>query len=139
MTYGPKIEPVKKLECRRTTRIYNEDNPFEVGDFALIHGWAGKPYRTPWNWRLPKMSIVKVIDMLAFEHVAGFWQHPITGIPFSTQSVAMEYYPWQHPIMEELARLDGIEPATGIEYLDVLEKFHGRFTEKPTQFQVIEW
>ena len=139
MTYAPKIEAVKNSECRRTTRIYNEDNPFELGDFVLIHGWAGKPYRTPWNWRLPKMPILEPIDMLASEFSAAFRQHPITGLPYSNESCPINHYFWQDPIMDEAARLDGIVPATGIQYQHVLEKFHGKFTDEPVRFQVIRW
>lgn len=139
MTYQPKIEGVRNGTIRRTTRIYNEDNPFEVGDFALIHGWSGRPYRSPWSWRLPKMPILEPIDMIAFGFQAGFWQHPLTGNPYSSQSLAINYYPWQHPIMDEAARLDGIVPATGLEYQNVLERYHGKFTDEPVRFQVIRW
>lgn len=139
MTYGPKIEAVKRLECRQTTRVFNKDNPFKVDDYALIHGWVGLPYRTPWSWRLPKMPIIKAIDMYAFKNTVGFWQHPLTGLPYSDQSCEINYYSWQDPIINELSRLDGIVPATGLEYQHALEKFHGEFTDEPVKMQVIRW
>ena len=139
MTYQPKIEGVRRLEVRRTTRIYNEANPFEMGDFALIHGWSGKPYRSPWNWRMPKMPILEPIDMFATASSAAFWQNPLTGKPLSDESCLINRYFWQDPIMDEVARLDGIAPATGIEYQNVLERYHGKFTDKPVRFQVVRW
>ena len=139
MTYPPKIEAVRRLECRRTTRLFNPENPFEEGDSVLIHGWAGKPYRSPWNWRLPKMPILPPIYLLAMEHTIGCWQNPITGTPLSRESVNISYVPWQDPLVDELARLDGIDPPTGLEYKSVLERFHGRFVGEPVQFQIVRW
>ncbi len=52
MTYGPKIEAIKRGEIARTIRRYNPKKPKKVGDGLLIHTWAGKPYRSKWDWRL---------------------------------------------------------------------------------------
>lgn len=139
ITYQPKIESVKRLECRQTTRVLNPENPKNIGDFALPHGWSGLPYRSPWSWRLPKMPITQIVDLFAFQHTAGFWQNPLTAKPIGNESCLINYIPWQDPIMDELSRLDGISPPTGIEYQNVLESYHGKFTDKPTQFQVIRW
>jgi hypothetical protein len=85
------------------------------------------------------MPIVQAIDMLAFKNSVCFWQHPLTGTPFGTESCLLNYYFWQDPIIDELSRLDGIVPATGLEYQQVLESYHGKFTDKPVQMQVIRW
>ena len=140
MTYKPKVEAVKNGVCRRTTRIYNEKNPFKVGDLVLIHGWAGRPYRSKWDWRRPTELITKVIDMIALEHSATFMQNPITGKYIGTESVRTLSLPWHDELMDELARLDGIVPATGCEYKSILEAFHGSFDRySPVRFQIIEW
>ncbi len=139
MTYQPKVEPVKRLECRQTTRIFNPENPFVVGDDILIHGWEGRPYRSPWNWRLPRMPLTQVVDMVAFRSCVAFWQNPLTGKPLSSQSCAISYYLWEDWIINELSRLDGIVPATGTEYKRVLEGFHAEFAESPAHFQILRW
>ena len=38
----------------------------------------------------------------------------------------------------QLASLDGIEPPNGLALKAVLEKFHGKFTDEPVRFQVIQ-
>ena len=140
MTYKPKIEPIKTGGCRQTTRIYNENNPFKVGDLILIHGWAGRPYRSPWNWRRPKEPVTQVIDMIALEHSASFMRNPITGRYVVEGSLRTLGLPWHDDVMDELARLDGIVPATGSEYKSVLEGFHGPFAKyAPVRFQIIRW
>jgi len=140
MTYPPKIEAVKSGECRQTTRIYNEKNPFKVDDFILIHGWEGRPYHSRWDWRRPKEPITQVIDLIALEHTATFCQNPITGKYIGTGSLKTLSLPWHDDVMDELARLDGIVPATGLEYKSVLEGFHGQFAKYiPIRFQVTRW
>jgi len=61
MTYGPKIEAVKRGEVARTIRRYNPKKPKKVGDGLLIHTWAGKPYRSKWDWRMATEVIDKTI------------------------------------------------------------------------------
>jgi len=85
------------------------------------------------------MPILPPIDLLAMEHTIGCWQNPITGTPLSRESVNISYVPWQDPLVDELARLDGIDPPTGMALKEVLEGFHGKFTDKPVIFQVIRW
>jgi hypothetical protein len=41
--------------------------------------------------------------------------------------------------MDRIARLDGISPPNGTELKHVLESYHGEFTDKPVQMQVIRW
>ena len=140
MTYPPKVEAIKNGDCRQTTRIYNEKNPFKVDDMILIHGWEGRPYWSKWSWRRPKEPITQVINMVAFEHSATFMQNPITGKYLGTESLSTLSLPWHDDVMDELARLDGIAPSTGHEYKSVLEGFHGRFAQfAPVHFQIIRW
>ena len=140
MTYAPKIEPIKTGDCRQTTRIYNYKNPFKVGDSILIHGWGGRPYRSPWNWRRSKEPVTQIVDMVVTEDTAMFYQNPITGRLIGTESLKTLALPWHDGVMDELARLDGIVPATGSEYKLVLEGFHGPFAKyAPEHFQIIRW
>lgn len=138
ITYQPKIAGVRDGTIRQTIRPYNPQNPRQVADKLILHGWAGKPYRSPWNWRQQE-QVWQAIDMVALRDVVGFWQNPITGIPFSNQSVLINYCSWFDFAVDEIAKLDGISPPTGEELKHVLESYHGKFTDKPIQFQVIRW
>lgn len=139
MTYPPKVQAVRSGACRRTTRMYNENKPFVVDDLILIHGWTGRPYWSPWSWRMPKERIRKVIDMVVTDSTLTFWQDPISGRPIGSESLRLLILTWHDHEVDELARLDGIVPASGLEYRAVLERFHGKFTEVPVRFQIIEW
>lgn len=140
MTYEPKIEVIKNGDCRQTTRIYNEKNPFRVDDLILIHGWEGRPYWSKWGWRRPKEPITQVIDMMALKDTATFYQNPITGQLIGTASLKTISLPWHDDVMDELARLDGIIPEIGVEYKRVLEGFHDNFLPyDPVHFQIIRW
>ena len=135
MTYQPKIEGVKDGTIRQTTRIFNPDNPKEVGDKLLPHGWAGRPYRSTWDWRR-SFKVVQIIDMMAFSKMVGFLQDPVTGQAFAD----VYNYPWFASEVNHVAKLDGILPATGLEFKSVLEAYHGRFHDfKPVHFQVVRW
>ena len=144
ITYQPKIEGVKNGIIRQTIRLFNPKNPRKVGDKVILHGWKGKPYRSPWSWRREE-KVTVVLDMVAMETVAGFWQSIISGKALSYESVAMAYYPWFGEPMEYLAKLDGIPDSSNNSYTrgellkQVLENYHGKFTDKPVQMQVIRW
>jgi hypothetical protein len=48
-TYKDKIPDVKAGRCCQTIRPKGK-RPVAEGDQILFHGWAGRPYRTPWDW-----------------------------------------------------------------------------------------
>jgi len=45
--------------------LHNSDRPKKVGDKLILHTWAGRPYRSKWDWRLD----TKIIELeeLKFE------------------------------------------------------------------------
>ena len=135
MTYQPKIEGVRNGTIRQTIRLYNEKRPFKVGDKLLIHGWAGKPYRSKWSWRMEAtVNFCPEINMIADKDVVRVpvWSHAIRD--FAWVPVF-----WDQDYANELARLDGISPPCGPELKRVLETYHGKFTDEPVQMQVIRW
>ena len=137
MTYGPKIEAVRSGSIRQTIRKYNPKNPFKLGDRLIIHGWRGKPYRSPWNWRLN--AVVKELDHLWVD--SGAWvlkDHD----DLTHEGYATALSPWEdsHELLEAIAKADGIEPPTVQELKRVLEGFHGPFPYAPMlEFQIIRW
>jgi len=124
MTYPPKIEGVRHGTIRQTIRRFNPERPFEIGDKLLIHGWEGKPYRSPWNWRMDaELKEVLALDCYSDHVMQDGWLRWSWGE--------------MHPTW--LAQKDGIEPPTGEALKAVLERFHGKFTDEPVRFQVIRW
>jgi len=135
MTYGPKIEGVRNGTIRQTIRRLNPERPFALGDKLLIHGWAGKPYRSPWDWRLK--AEVRELDWLKVD--CSCW------VVIQYEDLIRDGYratssPWryEHEVIDSIAKADGIEPPTGLGLKTVLERFHGLFVEA-TEFQVIRW
>lgn len=115
MTYGPKIDAVFSGECKHTTRLVRSDAPWVIGDKAVIHTWTGKPYRSPWGRRLDS-SINELV----------YWNAPVWG------GVYQYDRPWGNAVREidgaefdEMARLDGIFPPNGDEYIKTLMRLNG--------------
>jgi hypothetical protein len=126
ITYQPKIEGVKNGAIRQTIRPLSKV-PRKVGDKLLLHGWSGKPYRSPWNWRMEGQIFSALrIDCTDYGVLDG-------GFP---ESWRQKWVSWQ---VDRIAELDGISPPTGLQLKHVLESYHGKFTDKPVQMQVIRW
>lgn len=60
-TYAPKLEPVKKGDCRQTIRLIGEleqtdararlpRDPVADGTELVLYAWKGKPYKSKWDW-----------------------------------------------------------------------------------------
>ena len=106
ISYKPKAEAVRDGLCRQTIR----KGEFAVGDIQPFHGWEGRPYRSPWSFRI-ECELIEVIPIT----VAQSWYF-IDGM--------VNW--WVDPYGDELARLDYIDPPTGAALRDVLMGFHGR-------------
>lgn len=108
LTYEPKVIPVLTGKCHQTIRLGRQ---FKKGDLIMFHGWAGLPYRSPWSFRTPYYCIKEVVDieitpdcMIDLKTFAGM--------------------SWESPEMDEIARLDGIDPPTGVELFRVLSRLN---------------
>lgn len=123
MTYQPKIEGVRNGTIRQTIRLYNPDRPFKVGDKLLIHGWEGKPYRSRWNWRL-SVEVNQLVPIRVCK----------SGVMDGNNR--WRFYLWDASVIKRLAELDGVAKNR---LKHVLERYHGKFTDKPVRFQVIRW
>jgi hypothetical protein len=128
MTYAPKIAGVRNGSIRQTIRKYNPKRPFKVGDKLIIHGWESKPYRSPWNWRIE----VHIDQLPEFEARDN-------GVNDLAPVAGYKFHAWNSTVMDRIAKLDGIDPPTGVALKEVLEKFHGEFSFNPVRFQVIRW
>lgn len=150
ITYEPKIEATKNGSIRNTWRILNPKRPKKVRDTLLTHGWSGKPYRSPWNWRRSDeiRQVVEVevqsefVRLLRMESIGGIFGKPkddISGIRGITYEMGAHDYSWDSKRMDYEAKLDGIQPPLGLELKRTLEGFHGRFEATPVHFQIIRW
>ena len=93
LTYAPKIPAVLSGVVRQTIRPQGK-----VGnnDIILFHGWQGKPYRSPWSWRL-KVQLNMIYNIEVFKE--GII-HGDTG----------KLIKWRSRTMDATAKLDGIIP-----------------------------
>jgi len=121
LTYEPKIKSVLSGRCKQTLRIGSK---FQVGDLVSFHGWEGKPYRSKWSFRTPYFELIEVLDGQIYP-----W-----GLCLESDCE----YPWDHPMADEIAKLDGIVPATGIELGNVLNKLN-KILDSGAWMQIIRW
>ncbi len=122
LTYPPKIPKVLSGECTQTIR---PGRKFEPYDLVSFHGWEGRPYWSKWSFRTPYHEIQLVEDIILF---AG-------GIYSEWPDV---FSPWDSPVMDTVAKLDGIDPPTGIELGRVLAS-KNKIPEKGIDAQIIRW
>jgi hypothetical protein len=118
LTYAPKIAGVLDGTIRQTIRVGRK---FSVGDQVSFHGWEGKPYRSRWSFRTPYAPLKAVI--------------PITIRPGGI-AAPREFRAWS--LLDEIARLDGIEPPTGAELHRVLSALNP-IPEGGAEAQIIRW
>jgi hypothetical protein len=129
ITYPPKIEPVHQGVIRQTIRPNSEAKPKKVDDIANLFTWTGKPYRSPWAWRRREV-IRQVVPMVACD------DHFLLC---DQGSLPARLAFWDEPLADELARLDGIVPATGPELRAVLLGYHPVIAAGGLGMQVIRW
>ncbi|MCD6468720.1 MAG: hypothetical protein J7L32_05380 [Thermoplasmata archaeon] len=119
-TYAPKIEAVRSGECRQTIRKVRGNRRIKEGDFIIFHGWSGKPYRSPWSWRL-KVKVTEVLGFEAFPEGVRLPNGYIEG--------------WGY--MKEYAELDHISPPTGEALKETLKKLNG--PDWGGYYNIIRW
>lgn len=140
MTYKPKLDPVFEGRCTQTIR---KDSHVEVGDTILFHEWTGKPYRSPWGRRL-LVTVTEVIDVIIanpgiFFSPGGPWAVGIVRIEKADgtqEDRIMQFNPWEGDFCDQIARLDFIDPPTGIALRDVLRSKNPHFEG---EYQIIRW
>ena len=121
ITYTPKIEPVRDGRCTQTIR---KGRRFCVGDSVLIHGWAGRPYRSKWSCRM----------RVEVQHIQNI-SIDARGINRASHAIPLE---WDSARVDEIAEKDFIEPATGEELKKVLFGLNGA-PIKAEPYQIIRW
>lgn len=123
LTYEPKIEPVKNGTCTQTIRTGRK---FKVGDLVRFYVWKGKPYRSKRKTITEYMPLVEVIGVY------------IGNCTFGYVSAGCGYY-WDSPFIDEIARKDGIVPATGKALRDILISKNGKIPAGGIEAQIIRW
>jgi hypothetical protein len=131
LTYRPKIEAVKEGRVRQTIRRFNINKPKLEGDNLILHTWSGKPYRTPWGYRL-NTPIKTVLHLLYSD---GDWMAPCWNN--INEFLGHEYVSDEY--IDKIAYLDGIEPPTREGLEKTLLELNGLKTLEGTQWEVIRW
>ena len=126
-TYEPKIPYVLTGKCRQTIRPQGK-KPVKVGDTILFHGWEGKPYWSKWSWRR-EFEITTARKIIIYPH--GINLYP------AFLYIANPVLGWHSNLVNDLARLDYIQPATGEALGKLLNSMYDLNGGKP--FQIIRW
>jgi len=129
LTYQPKIRGVMDGTIRQTIRKIGMAGEKWPGDLISFHGWSGRPYRSPWSWRLPYTPITFAEPIRAF---AEGIQWPLQDDP------DCGIYSWDSLFCRALAQLDGIYPATGQHLKTVLMDLN-KIPEEGILMQIIRW
>ena len=130
LTYKPKIDPVRRNECKQTIRTMRK-RPIVPGDIIKFHGWMDKAYKSPWTSR--KAVVVKeVIPIIV--HEDGIAKPYVGTGPWISGPVCH----WWDSYCDYLAKLDYIYPATGEALRDVLFGLNG-VPNTPQEYQIIQW
>jgi hypothetical protein len=135
LTYQPKIEPVRKGECRQTIRVRNVNKKTgkmapakQVGDLIMFFAWDDRPY---WSKQIPLTEYEPLREVL-----------DITILPCGILSECKEldcYSAWFWDELDWLSRLDFISPPTGEELRDVLVGKNGKIPDQGVEAQILRW
>lgn len=83
-----KIQAVKDGDCYQTIRPLKPDNPKELGDYVHFHGWAGKPYESKWEPRMPEggyWKINRTFKVKFYEHMDT--EHGDIGMYYQNKTI----------------------------------------------------
>lgn len=125
LTYEPKIQPVIDGTCRQTIRIGRK---FSEGDLVSFHGWEGRPYHSSWAFRTPYQPLWMVEDIFIVKE----------GFLFFHNGKFYKEVHWHEWEMRDLAKKDGIIPATGEELHKVLTS-KNKIPDEGIEAQIIRW
>jgi hypothetical protein len=129
LTYRPKIAQVASGEIRQTIR---PGSKYSVGDLVAFHGWAGRPYRSPWTDRTPYFKLTECNEIRTYP--SGIRRSGELDEP----GLVWRHCCWTSPTVDHLAILDGIDPPTGRELGRLLIQMHD-IPEEGMVFQILRW
>ena len=117
LTYEPKIAAVRQGTVRQTIRRVGK-RVYKVGDKLVLHGWAGKPYRSPWNWRTEAFTLKEVFKIYFDCKDVAYKVHPelSVGAMANTRIASL----MGCDTLDDLAARDGIVPPSGLQLHKVL-------------------
>jgi len=126
LTYEPKIMDVRTGKCTQTIRPITSSITKDVGDLVMFHGWAGKPYRSEWNWRTPYCKIIEAFDVKISDNGLFIYTFAQT-----------ECYPLVKGVeADKIAKLDGFDNYDSM--YQQFKKMYGNKLKNIT-FRVIRW
>ena len=144
LTYEPKIEPVRKGECRQTIRectiSKSKQHPGkiirkEVGDLIRFFGWTGRPYWSKQIVLTEYEPLVTVINILITQDgITRFWH---IGMKTARSYPNGCFMSWEK--CGCLAARDYIIPPTGDALRDVLISKNGEIPSEGIEAQILRW
>lgn len=130
LTYAPKIEAVKRGECCQTIRRYNPERPKHPGDKLTLHTWAGRPYRSKWDWRLE--TTISRILRLYFPGIKD-------GVRPTASAQGESAWHISDEMLTAIAIADGIEDPSAASLRATLKRLNGIDSLIGTEWEVIRW
>ena len=131
LTYAPKIEAVKSGACCQTIRRYNYERPKRPGDKLILHTWAGRPYRSQWDWRL-----TTTIDSVWRLRFPGIRNGITASISFNE---GRDWLPTDGIGLTNIAIDDGIEDPSAESLRATLKRLNGLVSLFGTEWEIIRW
>jgi len=128
LTYKPKIEAVKAGTIRQTVRLKRSSVEMREGDKLILHTWAGKPYRSKWDWRFE--GPLKRVFQLRF--IGPTWEPQVC---FDGE----HWLPSDDQGLKNIALDDGIENASAFSFKATLMNLNGLKSLENTVWNVIRW
>lgn len=128
LTYKPKIDGVKSGTIRQTVRLQRSGPDMKKGDKLILHTWAGKPYRSKWDWRL-EARLTKVFQLR------------FVGLEWTPEVCfdGVHWLPTDDIGLTNIALDDGIENASALSFKATLMNLNGLSGLEDTLWSVIQW
>ena len=145
LTYPPKIEPVKRGDCKQTIRFCtiskSKKYPGEiirkqVGDRVRFYRWTGRRYGSHPEYITGYMELVTVINCIVCpDTLERLW--PVGSAEAAMSGPHECRKPWK--AYDCLAARDFIDPPTGEALRDVLIGKNSKISAEGAPAQILRW
>lgn len=131
LTYLPKIEAVRSGLCCQTIRRYNPMRPKRPGDKLILHTWAGRPYRSKWDWRLE----TTISSAYLMEFPPSESDEPVMLLA----GEGCTWTPLDDFDLMHIASMDCIERPSADSLCQTLRELNNMQTLADTEWEIIRW
>jgi len=138
LTYGPKIEAVKKGDCFQTIRELNQERPKTLEDKIRFHTWVNRPYRSKWDWRSPLLDLTEILRIMHDPFNGWNWaslrECNHSGLFFHHAESRINNLE-----LLRLAQMDHVYYKSEETFTDIFEVIHPHMRYSCVGFEVLRW